>query len=210
LLKVKNDCLESNLLSSKHSLDDYQLLKHNLLNDLNIIKCAKLEDKNSLIDKLIAKYNKDSSLINDISNMPDGIQGIIYSKIKLLQKGNILFYISNGVPENFINNSTQIYYDLCEAISICLDNAIEAVLETDKKIIYFNSYSKSNGIYQFDIINTFSNAINIDKLGQKNYSTKNRNSGIGLSYLFGKKSTLKIKISIVDDLFQTSIFVKEK
>lgn len=210
LLKIKNECLENNIRNSKNSLEEYQLLKHNLMNDLNIIKIAPLNKKDSIINEIMKKYNKDSILINDISDMPEGIQGIIYLKLKLLQNENILFYISNKQLDNFIDNSTQVYYDLCEALSICLDNAIEAVRESNSKIIYFNVYYKKHGIYQFDIINTFSNTINIDKLGQKNYSTKNRNSGFGLNYLFSRRTSLKIKFSVIDNLFQTSIIVKEK
>lgn len=210
LLKLRNGFLEQNMNNSKKSLDDYKLLKHNLINDLMILKNIQLDSKNEYINNIISKYSNQSSWINNLGNIPSGIQGIIYSKLKLINDKEVSLFIDNKLKEEFLNNKSQEYFDFCEAFSICLDNAIEAVNDSNNKVIYFNLYSKKKHEFQFDIINSFSNSINIDKLGRKNYSTKNRSSGLGLNYLFKKKTNIKIKISVIDDLFQTSIFVKEK
>lgn len=49
----------------------------------------------------------------------------------------------------------------------------------------------------------------VDKLGEKNYSTKNRNSGIGLNYIANLNKDIKIKRIISDTNFKTIITIKK-
>lgn len=56
------------------------------------------------------------------------------------------------------------------------------------------------------VINKFSNKINLNEIGNKDYSTKNRNSGLGLNYISKiKNKNIKTNIQIVNNLFIASI-----
>ena len=59
------------------------------------------------------------------------------------------------------------------------------------------------------VINKFSNNINLNEIGNKDYSTKNRNSGIGLNYVNKiKNKNITTKIQIVNNLFISIIEYK--
>ncbi|MDO4376120.1 MAG: hypothetical protein Q4C33_02995, partial [bacterium] len=57
--------------------------------------------------------------------------------------------------------------------------------------------------------NTFSNFVDIDKLGEKNYSTKNRNTGLGLNYIQELNKNIEIKRIVSDNNFKTIISIKK-
>ena len=87
-----------------------------------------------------------------------------------------------------------------------MDNAIEAVMDLDEKIVYVDIDTDSG--FHMKVINKFLNAVDIDKMFINNYSTKKRSSGLGLNYLYGLKSKgIYTKINIVDDTFVVSIDV---
>ena len=61
------------------------------------------------------------------------------------------------------------------------------------------------------IINSFSNEINISKFGSQNYSTKNRNSGVGIFSINSlKNDKINLSFKIVNDLFFTTVVVELK
>ena len=109
-----------------------------------------------------------------------------------------------------INTSDKDYLDLCNIVGILLDNAIEASEQTKNKIIEINITETKNEIL-IKISNNFVNKVDINKIGKKNYSTKELKSGIGLNYI--KKvnnSKIKVKFFIINDIFITNIFYKKK
>ena len=112
----------------------------------------------------------------------------------------------NLITSNF--ESTNIYLDTCEVIAICLDNAIEASVDTEEKLICMGLYTDED-CYTIDITNSFNNFVDVDKLGEKDYSTKNRNSGLGLNYIENLNKDIKIKRIISDKNFKTIITIKK-
>lgn len=205
-LTIKNKYLNDNLSNYKKTAENYRLLKHNLRNDLFIIECAK--DKTNAIRKIYQKYNQDEEWVNNISTFPDGLQGIIFLKMQFAETKNVQFFIDNKVELSKLDEKTQLYLDTCEIIAICLDNAIEASMDTKKKLICMGLYDDED-CYTIDITNTFSNIVDIDKLGEKNYSTKNRNTGLGLNYIRDLNKNIEIKRIITDNNFKTIISIKK-
>ena len=59
-----------------------------------------------------------------------------------------------------------------------------------------------------EIKNSFSQNINVDNLGNKNYSTKNTFRGLGLFSAFRDKEAI-LSIKIVNDMFVCKISVKK-
>ena len=60
-----------------------------------------------------------------------------------------------------------------------------------------------------EIRNSFNEIINVDELGNKDYSTKGKKHGMGLFSII-RNSEAKVKFSIVNDFFITTVSVKKK
>lgn len=208
LLKVKNECLETNVTNYESSIEDYRTLRHNLMNDLLYVKSS--NNKEDCIDELIKKYNKKVAWVNELSKIQKGLQGVLYAKISDAEAVDVKVYIKNDLKNNDYCKNKKLYLNICEVVGICMDNAIEAAKDCKDKLIYINMYKNDPQNIFIDITNTFCNEIDIDKLGKKNYSTKNRNSGIGLNYALNASPLIKVSSKIVEDLFITKIKVKIK
>ena len=212
LLKLKNVCLIERQQLYNSALEDYRILRHNLLNDFVFISSVCDEKVQKVIKEKVKKYDGKTKYITDISNIPEGLQGLIYFKSNIARKKNILFYTDNELchkQQNFEIFSKKIYIDLFEIICITLDNAIEAADLSDNKVIYFNITSKNNKVY-FVILNTFNNQIDLNNISNKNYSTKGPNRGLGLNYTKFLNKEIKIKTSIINNLFKTEISIMKK
>lgn len=201
-LNAKNKELISAYETYRESYDKYRELKHNLKNDLLSLKSCIKKDKQIILNELIKKYNENTSWINDITKVPEGIQGIIYLKKVEAEKKKIELIVNN---KSKLRIREKDYIDICDSIGILLDNAIEAAETSKTKNILIDIFDKDNTL-NIKVINCFNNALNADDIGKKNYSTKKRKSGIGLYYL--KKlnnKNIKIKNSIINNLFFVTI-----
>lgn len=201
-LNAKNKELISAYETYRESFDKYRELKHNLKNDLLSIKSCIKKDKQIILNELIKKYNENTSWINDITKVPEGIQGIIYLKKVEAEKKKIELIVNN---KSKLRIREKDYIDICDSIGILIDNAIEAAETSKTKNILIDIFDKDNTL-NIKVINCFNNALNADDIGKKNYSTKKRKSGIGLYYL--KKlnnKNIKIKNSIINNLFLVTI-----
>ena len=205
-LTLKNKYLNDNLINYQKTADNYRTLKHNLKNDLFII--ARSKDKEKAIRRTYEKYNQDEEWVNNISSIPSGLQGIIFLKMQFAENNKVKFYMDNKIDFEKLDESTALYLDTCEVIAICLDNAIEASIDTKEKLICMGLYNDDD-CYTINITNSFNNFVDVDKLGEKNYSTKNRNSGIGLNYIANLNKDIKIKRIISDTNFKTIITIKK-
>lgn len=206
LLSIKNKYLNGYLENYEKMSDNYRTLKHNLRNDLYLIKCSK--EKDAVINKMYEKYTDDETWVNKICGIPSGLQGIIFLKMQYAETKNIKFMVDNKLKDNELDETTQTYLDTCEIVAICLDNAIEACEETDKKLISMD-INHQESYYIIEITNTFKNKLDIDRLGEKNYSTKNRNSGIGLNYIENLNKSITVKRLIIENIFRTIIKVEK-
>lgn len=205
-LTLKNKYLNDNLINYQKTADNYRTLKHNLKNDLFII--ARSKDKEKAIRRTYEKYNQDEEWVNNISSIPSGLQGIIFLKMQFAENNKVKFYMDNQIDFEKLDEGTALYLDTCEVIAICLDNAIEASVDTEEKLICMGLYNDDD-CYTINITNSFNNFVDLDKLGEKNYSTKNRNSGIGLNYIANLNKDIKIKRIISDTNFKTIITIKK-
>ena len=91
---------------------------------------------------------------------------------------------------------------------IALDNAIESSLKSKQKIISIYIYDDNNNIC-IEVKNSFSSNMDVDLIGNKNYSTKGKKHGLGLfSALRNNEALLSVKI--VNDMFITKISAKKQ
>lgn len=190
-------------------IDDYRIMKHNLVNKLLGIKTVSNLKTKNLIDDLILEYNSSFKTIKDIKNIPVGINGIIYEKIYNTENNyNLNIYIENNIKSDLIHIITSKEYNqLCEALGVIVDNAIEASLKSKDKILYINLLEDREFI-TIKVKNSFNGCIDFEKIGNLNYSTKGSNHGLGLASIFRKKEVV-LKTNIKQKIFSVSIILKK-
>lgn len=132
----------------------------------------------SQIQKDVVKVNNLSALDPSIINNP-AVFTLIASKYDKAVENNITMHINCLLDLDTLNMKI---YEFTRILGILLDNSIEAAKECDEKVIYLEIRKDTHRNRQLLLIeNTYQNKeINIDKIFEKNYSTKKGNSGIGL------------------------------
>ena len=186
-------------------LDEYKIYKHNIKNKLIGIKSYGNKKVNSLIDDLLEEETPFSFKNNNLYNIPNGIKGIVAEK---LYNTNINVIIDNKLKKDpFLKLTPKEFNSISESIGICLDNAIEAIKNIKDSVIVFDLYENKENIF-IKIGNNFTNDLDIDDLGNKYYSTKNRGSGFGLFSIM-KNKIIKEKISIINNFYFIELQIKK-
>ncbi len=129
------------------------------------------------------------------------IYSIISDKYNLAENNNIKMSLNILLDLNCLRIDT---YTLTRILGILLDNAIEASKECNQKIINL-SFQTSNNKQLIIIENTYLNkGISIKKIFDKNYTTKEKNSGLGLwqvSKIIQKNKNLHLSTKAGDEFF---------
>lgn len=187
--------------------DENRIFKHNLVAKLLGIKSVSNEKSTLLIEDLIQQFNKSIDFSKKMKVIPYGLNGIIYQKLYTYMK-DLNIEISN-----------ELYYDIFEVLKprrynvfveklvIALDNAIESCLNSDSKSLVINIYDDNSSVC-IEIENTFGNNIDLDLLGNKNYSTKGFKHGLGLFSAF-RNSEAVMNVKIVNNIFVSKITAKK-
>lgn len=210
-LEIRNKYLNDNVKHYELISDDYSELKHNLNHDFMAIRSVANQEAQELIDEIMQKYNKNYSWTTKIGKIPKGIQGLFCIKIYEGKKENIDIEVKSKVEDN-INEQIKMrtYSKLCDTIGITVDNAITAAKRSKEKAIYIDMAKKDN-ILELKIMNTFKDMLDLEQLGTFKYSTKEKKSGIGLSYLNKiLKKDIEIKKEIINNIFIVSLCVPLK
>lgn len=186
-------------------LDEYKIYKHNINHKLSAMKSYGNKKVNALIDDLLEEETTFSVKNNNLYNVPNGIKGIVAEK---LYNAEFNILIDNKIKKDpFKDLSPKAFNSISESIGIALDNAIEASNETDNPIITMDLKESKEDIY-IKIGNNFCNRIDLDQLGTKYYSTKNRGSGLGLFSIM-RNNLVKEKINIINDFYYIELQIKK-
>jgi len=188
--------------------DENRIFKHNLIAKLLSIKSVANKKAISLIEDLISQFNKSIDFSNSIKIIPYGLNGIVYQKLyPYLKKINIK--INNEINYDIFNVLKPRRYNvLVEKVVIALDNAIESSLHSKSKNIVINMCDVDDCIL-IEIQNTFGNDINLDLLGNINYSTKGKKHGLGLFSIM-RNNEASVSVKIVNNTFISKIKAKKK
>lgn len=122
--------------------------------------------------------NSLGSLSPKIVNSPS-VYSVLADKYCKADKLGIMISLENLIDFNKLHMEI---YEFTRILGILMDNAIEASQECDEKIINVIIMEEKNRNRQLLIIeNTYKNKnINVDKIYEKGYSTKESNTGLGL------------------------------
>lgn len=188
--------------------DENRIFKHNLMAKLSSIKSVSNKKAISLIDDYVFKTNKNLSYSKKMKSVPYGLNGIIYQKTYPYLE-NINFKLNNKIGFDIFNVLRPRRYNvLIEKLVLCLDNAIEASLNSKSKLVIINLYDDDNSIY-IEIKNSFANTIDVDNLGNLNYSTKGKKRGLGLFSIL-RDNEASVNIKLVNNYFISTICVRKQ
>ena len=203
--KLFIDNVNENIDYYLKEIDDYHTFKHNIRNKLISIKTKINKDSQKFVDNLINSIT-DGKRFYIMKNVPYGIEGVIYQKVHLYEK-KLNIKIENQLDKDILSNIKPSTYNLlCENLAIVLDNAVEAAVKSNDKIILLSIYEKNNRIV-LDVVNSFNESVDIDLLGCKNYSTKKLGHGYGLFSIL-KNRKLKVHFSIINGKFVSKLEIQ--
>lgn len=205
MLKVTNKKLMDYNSNYGKFLDEYKIYKHNINHKLSNIKSVGSKKVNALIDDILNEETPFNIRNNEIYNVPNGIKGIVAEK---LYNKNYNIVINNKIKNDpFIKLSPRAFNSLSECIGISLDNAIEASEKTKIPCIIIYLYEDRENLY-IKVGNSFCNNIDLDEIGNKYYSTKNRGSGLGL-FSIARNKLVKEQISIINNIYYIELQIKK-
>ncbi len=207
-------------LSEYEKMLDYQRVSnHENKNQLLVIKTMVEKNNKKLIDylnEIIKEKRNDNEIIySKAKRIPSGgLQGLIYQKMLLMQENNIeiILDVSPQVRKIDLSNiSAKMNYDICRIIGVILDNAIEETMKFNKKEREVNISMYVDNLFIIEISNRIKDNIDINKIGNRGYTTKDNGHGYGLILLkkiVNENDKIFNDVRIVNNIFTQIIKIK--
>lgn len=210
-LNNKYDTLFNYVQNFENWIDDEQMYRHELKNNLSIIR--NMTKNKKIIEKIdeMLKFSIiiDEQAIEDLRNIPKGgLKGLIYYKVALAKnkKVKMVVEVSPKVKRLLKKLSESHLRQLCIVLGIYLDNALEAAEETKKTQVTLEVY-EVRGDINFTISNTYKDLISLKDMKRKSFTTKGENHGKGLYYV--GKILKKEKWLETDQIFLNNYFIQK-
>lgn len=186
--------------------DEYSVFKHNLTAKLLSVESVSNKKSRVLINELIKDFNNGNDYQRLILDLPYGLDGVINQKLS-----NYRFKLELKIYNNLEHNifdviSPKRYNVLVEKLSVLIDNAITASLDSSEKILIINLIEEDDSI-KIEIKNTFGGKIDLDSIGKIHYSTKGKNHGFGL-YSLLRNNEVAVNVKIINEYFVGKIIAK--
>lgn len=213
-VKLKYNLGLENLKSQEKLINDYRILNHENDNNLNTIKTM-TKDKRIIkyIDSLLKqKSSIKNNIVYDTINLPPtGIRAVIYNKIDIMKRNNLKYNINidkrmNSKIELLLDDDV---VDICQLLSIYIDNAIEETLNNSKNPINID-FNYNNNLISISISNIINQNSNI-RLEGRMKSTKGKNRGYGLQLaqtIIDNNKKISHNMVVYRNIFKQNIDIK--
>lgn len=226
-IQAKNRYIEIN---DKYSLTETSLKE--LQSNINRLMTVNHEHKNQLLTIRTMVANKDKDVLKNIDTIIDRkikddkelkvrtsiisntmLGALVYSKLLTMKENNINYniHIDKALSKsNFIKLDDKTNVDICKAVGVYLDNAIEAVNGIDVKEINIDLFLEDNYLY-ITIANTFDGNIDVNMLDDYGYTTKSEGHGYGLALVkevIKENNNLDSETEIIDNVFIQKLKIK--
>ncbi len=217
--KLENEILIANLNEYEKILDYQRINNHENKNQLLVIKSMVEKNNNKTIDyinEIIKEKREDNEVIyTKAKRIPSGgLQGLIYQKMLLMQENNIevILDVSTQVRKiDLTNISSKMNYDICRIVGIIVDNAIEETIKFDKKDREIIISMYVDDLFFIEVSNRIKENIDINKINEKGYTTKEKGHGYGLNLLnkiVNENDNIDNEIKVVNDIFTQIVKIK--
>ncbi len=216
----KYDGLLDVMKTYEADIENQRTLIHETRNELMTIR-SKAIDKNAskefieYMDSVIGdKVSTSMSKYSKFTHLPsNGLKGFFYYKsLEAERRGlNVSVNVSKKIESSFLKDlDTKTYKDLARLIGVYLDNAIDASEKSEDKKLGIEIYLIKDNI-KIIITNTFSNEVDLSKLGKERYTTKGKNHGHGLllvSNIIRDNNRFVAKTKIDNNLYIQELTIK--
>lgn len=216
----KYDGLLDIMKTYESDIENQRTLIHETRNELMTIR-SKAVDKNAskefieYMDSVIGdKVSSSMSKYSKFTHLPsNGLKGFFYYKFMEAEKKgiNVSVNVSKKIENSFLKDlDTKTYKDLARLIGVYLDNAIDASEKSEDKKLGIEVYLIKDNI-KIIITNTFSNEVDLSKMGKERYTTKGKNHGHGLllvSNIIHNNNRFIAKTKINDNLYIQELIIK--
>lgn len=216
-LEAKNNILYECMRNIESYQEEQDLKIHEYKNQLS--KITAITDDKEVINKIEEILNVDLSediyLLGKIKNIPKSeLKSLIYYKLLVAKKDNIklLINVSPELSNERYNFSRSQEKTISNIIGVFFDNAIEGAKSSKEKELSLEIYDSNLGM-TFSISNTFSGKINLEKLGNKGYTTKGKNHGNGLHFvkkMLNKKNGIFTRTIVNNNHFTQKIIIEKE
>lgn len=216
-LEAKNNILYECMRNIESYQEEQDLKIHEYKNQLS--KITAITDDKEVINKIEEILNVDLSediyLLGKIKNIPKSeLKSLIYYKLLVAKKDNIklLINVSSELSNERYNFSRSQEKTISNIIGVFFDNAIEGAKSSKEKELSLEIYDSNLGM-TFSISNTFSGKINLEKLGNKGYTTKGKNHGNGLHFvkkMLNKKNGIFTRTIVNNNHFTQKIIIEKE
>lgn len=194
--------------------DTTRIFRHNYKNTLTMLK-GYCDNKNydelskniSGLTEEMNELNREDQRMRLLEIEDEGMRNIIMLKLIKAEKAGVRFGLKIS-GRQFAAFKT---LEMVNVLGILLDNAIEAAEESDKKEADLDLIGNIN-VDSISLINTFGIKPNMDKIFDKNYSTKNKD-GLGLYYVrkvLNQNENAEFSFDCRDDYFVVNISVLKR
>ena len=217
--KEQNKMLIDNLNEYEKMLDYQRVNNHENKNQLLVIQ-GMIDKTNTkaleYLDEVIKeKREDDEGIYTSASIIPQGgLQGLVYQKMLKMKENNITINlkVERKVRKiNLDNLPSKTNYDLCRAVGIIIDNAIEENLNLKEREILICMYILDE-YFVIEVSNKCSVIPDMTRLDEKGYTTKSNGHGYGLSLLreiVDSNKNIINERSINKDIFTQIIKIKK-
>ena len=216
----KYDGLLDVMKTYEADIENQRTLIHETRNELMTIR-SKAVDKNAskefieYMDSVIGdKVSTSMSKYSKFAHLPsNGLKGFFYYKfLEAERRGlNVSVNVSKKIENSFLKDlDTKTYKDLARLIGVYLDNAIDASEKSEDKKLGIEVYLIKDNI-KIIITNTFSNEVDLNKMGKERYTTKGKNHGHGLllvSNIIRDNNRFVAKTKIDNNLYIQELTIK--
>lgn len=190
--------------------DNIRSFKHDFNNIIQAIDGYIYLDDMKSLERYFKTLMGECNHINVIDNInckiieDPAICGVLLDKFRIAEKNNIQMNIDLMINLKEVNQKS---YIVARILGILLDNAIEATKECEEKIVNFEAIKdiRENKLI-IKIENTYKNKdVDINKIFEKNYTTKEGNTGLGLwkiQDILKKDNNLRLYTSKNEEMFK--------
>lgn len=217
-LRSDYEIVINDLNDYERMLKEKRKLLHNKENDLISIRgLIKGRNKQALdyIDEALSEnYTDDVETLNKVKYIPlGGLQGLIYKKVLKMQsaKLNVILKVDKNIRKiDIIESDINKNKTVCTVIGILLDNAYEAAICSQEKIINIEVYREKNN-FIIIIENSYKGSSDMSKIDEQGYSTKGAGRGFGLDFVkeaVNKNRWLTNERKITGNIFTQIVKIK--
>lgn len=207
---TEQDILKEKLLKLNETyinrLEDERVFKHNIKSKLLAIKSTGNDTTKRLVDEILNL--KSIKIIEETyMKIPGSVINIFLDRLMSLK--HVEIKIENTLEKDLIQTlNIKKFFEVSQSLGIIIDNAVEAITDKNENFIYIKFIEDKENII-ITIINSFDSSLEIDEIGSKDYSTKERDSGIGL-FCINDRFNINNKIVVKEDTFSITMTIKKQ